>query len=274
MSSTSAVRAGRHRGDRLTLGERAVDDADVGDHAAVLVVLGVEDQRARGRVGVAVRRRDARDELLEHLGDALAGLGGDAAHLVRVLADQVGDLLGDPFGLGARQVDLVQRRDELEPGVDRQIGVGDGLGLDALGGVDHQQRALARGQRAADLVGEVDVPGRVDEVQLVGLAVLRLVEHAHGLGLDRDPALALEVHRVEQLGAHAARVDRVGRLEDAIGQRRLPVVDVGDDREVPDVGLVRHGRRTGYEASRLILPRMRPMICCASGMRSAITAAA
>ena len=36
--------------------------------------------------------------------------------------------------------------------------------------------------------------GRVDQVQLVGLAVLRLVEDAHRLGLDRDAALALEVH--------------------------------------------------------------------------------
>jgi membrane protein YdbS with pleckstrin-like domain len=32
-----------------------------------------------------------------------------------------------------------------------------------------------------------------------------------------------------------ARVDRAGDLEDAIGQRRLPMVDVGDDREVADV---------------------------------------
>jgi hypothetical protein len=30
----------------------------------------------------------------------------------------------------------------------------------------------------------------------------------------------------------------VGELEDAIGQRRLAVVDVGDDREVANVGLV------------------------------------
>ena len=231
--------------------------------------------RARGGAsGSPCGRRDARDELFEHLGDAVAGLGGDAADLVRVLPDQVGDLLGDALRLGAGQVDLVQRRDQLEPGVDRQVGVGDGLGLDALGGVDDQQRALARGQRAGDLVREVDVPGRVDEVQLVGLAVLRLIEHAHGLGLDRDPALALEVHAVEQLGAHAARVDRVGRLQDAIGQRRLPVVDVGDDREVPDVGLVRHGRRTGYEAPRPIRPRINPMIWCASGIRSARTAPA
>jgi hypothetical protein len=30
----------------------------------------------------------------------------------------------------------------------------------------------------------------------------------------------------------------VSQLEDAIGQRRLAVVDVGDDREVADVSLV------------------------------------
>ena len=49
-------------------------------------------------------------------------------------------------GSAPGQVDLVHGRDQLEPGVDRQVGVGDGLGLDALGGVDEQQRALARGQ--------------------------------------------------------------------------------------------------------------------------------
>ena len=226
----------------LALGEGAVDDADVGDHAAVLVVLGVEDQRARGRVGVAVGRRDAGDDLLQQVLDALAGLGRDAAHLVGQLAHQLGDLLAHALGLGAGEVDLVHRGDQLQAGVDRQVGVGDGLGLDALRGVDQQQRALARGQRARDLVGEVHVPGRVDQVQLVGLAVARLVEHAHGLGLDRDPALALEVHGVQQLRAHRPRVDGVGHLEDAIGQRRLPVVDVGDDREVPDVRLIGHVR--------------------------------
>ena len=110
-----------------------------------------------GAVGVAVRRRDARDQLLEHLGHAVAGLRRDAQDLVGLLADQVGDLLGHALGLGAGQVDLVQARDQLEPGVDGEVGVRDGLRLDALGGVDDQQRALAGGERARDLVGEVDV---------------------------------------------------------------------------------------------------------------------
>ena len=78
-------------------------------------------------------------------------------------------------------------------------------------------------------------PGRVDEVELVALPL-----DPHGLGLDRDPALALEIHRVEQLRAHVAVGDGVGQLEDAIGQRRFPMVDMGDDREVADF-VLSHG---------------------------------
>ena len=81
--------------------------------------------------------------------------------------------------------------------------------------------------------------GRVDQVQVVGLPVGGPVLDPHGLRLDRDPALALEVHRVEHLRLHLLRVDRPGDLEDAVGQGRLAVVDVGDDREVADVV---HGR--------------------------------
>ena len=235
------LRRADHRLDRVALLEDPVDDADVGDHAAVLVELGVEDQRARRRVRIAGRRRHLRDELLEHVDDALAGLAGDVQDVVHRLAEQVGDLLGHALGLGAGQVDLVEHRDQLQAALDRQVRVGERLRLDALRRVDDEQRALARGERAADLVGEVDVAGRVDEVQLVGLAVARLVEDAHRLGLDRDPALALEVHRIEHLGAHRARVDGLRHLQDAIGERRLAVVDVRDDREIPDVRLIGHG---------------------------------
>ena len=85
----------------------------------------------------------------------------------RVDPDHLLDLLPRALRLGARQVDLVDDRDDLEPGVDGQVGVREGLRLDALARVDHQQRALAGGQRARDLVGEVDVAGRVDQVELV-----------------------------------------------------------------------------------------------------------
>ena len=182
-------------------------------------------------VGAGIRATDR----LQHLGHAFAGLGGDPERVRGLGAEQVGDLLGDPLRLGAGEVDLVDHRDQLEPVFDRQVGVGDGLRLDPLGGVDDQQGALAGGEAAADLVGEVDVAGRVDQVQVVGLAVVGLVLDPHGLGLDRDPALPLEVHRVEQLRLHFFRIDRAGELQDAVGERRLAVVDVGDDREVANL---------------------------------------
>ena len=184
-----------------------------------------------------------------------AGLGRDAEDVVRVVADQVGDLGGGAVGIGLRQVDLVHDRDDLEVVLDREVGVRERLRLDPLRRVDDEQRALARLQRARDLVREVDVAGRVDQVQLVALP-----EHAHGLRLDRDPALALELHRVEQLLLHVAVGDRVGELEDAVGERRLAVVDVGDDREVADVCLVHAAIRPGGSglAARVAPPSRAP----------------
>jgi hypothetical protein len=40
--------------------------------------------------------------------------------------------------------------------------------------------------------------------------------------LNRDPALALELHRVEHLRAHVAAGDGVGQLEDAVASVDLP----------------------------------------------------
>ena len=79
----------------------------------------------------------------------------------------------DPLGLGGGQVDLVEDRHDLEPGIDRLIDIGQGLGFDALAGIDHQQRAFAGGQAAADLIAEVDMARRVHQVEDIGLAVLR-----------------------------------------------------------------------------------------------------
>ena len=219
------------------LAEGAVDHPHVGDHAAVLVELGVEDQRPRRRLGLALGRRDRgrRSPPAPRPRPPRSWPRSGARRRGRRRA-------GRRFPRATRsgsapgQVDLVDHRDQLEPVLDRQVGVGDGLRLDPLGGVDDQQRALAGGEAARDLVGEVDVAGGVDQVQVVGLPVGGRVLDPHRLGLDRDPALALEVHRVEHLRLHFLRVDGAGDLEDAVGQGRLAVVDVGDDREVADAG--------------------------------------
>ena len=111
----------------------------------------------------------------EDLVDAGAFLRARENRVARVEADDVLDLPLRFVGLRARQIDLVDDRDDLEVVLDRQVGVGERLRLDALRRVDEQQRAFARRQRARDLVREVDVARRVDQVEDVGLAVVRLV---------------------------------------------------------------------------------------------------
>ena len=174
----------------------AVEDAHHHDDAEIGVVPAVDQQRLQRRRLVALGRRQAMDDRLQHQIDVEAGLGRDRHRLRGVEADDVLDLLLDAVGLGGGQIDLVEHRHDLVAGVERVIDVGERLRLDPLAGVDDQQRALARRQRARHFVGEVDVAGRVHQIEDVGLAVLGLVFEAHRLRLDGDAALALDVHRI------------------------------------------------------------------------------
>jgi hypothetical protein len=166
------------------------------------------------------------------------GLGRDAQHVVGIASDDVGELVGVLLRLRAREVDLVEHRDDLQFGLEREVEVGERLGLDALRGVDQQDRSLARLEAAAHLVREVDVAGGVDEVQDVrrtGVVTGGLVERqSYGLALDGDAALALDVHAVEVLRTHVTPVDDAGVLEHPVGEGGLAVVDVRDDAEVAD----------------------------------------
>jgi hypothetical protein len=220
--------AGLHEADAVARAQLAVHHPHRGDDAPVAVVVAVEDQRLQRCRDLADWRRDALDDGVEELVDALAGLGRHPQHGLGGDAEHLLDLSGVLVGLGGRQVDLVERGHDLEVVLEGEVAIGERLGLEPLGGVDDEDRALARRQAPADLVGEVDVPGCVDEVQDVVAPV-----QADGLELDRDAALALDVHRVEVLLPHQAGIDRARPFEQAVRQRRLAVVDVRDDAEVP-----------------------------------------
>ena len=108
----------------------------------------------------------------------------------------------------------------------------DGLGLrlDAGDRVEQRDRAVEHAQRALDLDGEVDVAGRVDDVD----AVVAPVGGGRG-GRDRDAALLLLLHPVHDGGALvdlAHLVGAAGVVEDALGRRGLAGVDVGHDPDV------------------------------------------
>ena len=229
-----------HELDLLALVETAVDHAGEDADAAIAVKPGVKDEGLQRRIDAALGRRNAVHDLLENFDDARAGFGADGQSSGGVEADGAFDHLLGALDVRAGQIDFVDDGNDFEAVVDGDVAVGQGLRLDALRGIDHQQRAFAGGQRAGDLVGEIDVAGGVDEIELIGLAVFGQIHHADGVGLDGDAALALQFHGVEDLllAGHLAGAERAGDLQHAVGERGLAVVDVRDDREVPNRGAV------------------------------------
>ncbi len=127
--------------------------------------------------------------------------------------------------------------------LDRLVDVRQRLRLDALRRIDDEQRALARGERARDLIGEVDMARRVHQVELVQLPVLGGIVEPHRLRLDGDAALFLDIHVVEHLRRHLALGKAAGDLDQPVGERRFAMVDMRDDGEIADVLEVGHGAR-------------------------------
>ena len=231
-----------HHLDLVALADHPIHDADHHDNAQIGVVPAVHQHRLQRRVAVALGRGQARDDGLQDVRDAQTGLGADRDRVLRVDADDFLDVLLDAVGLGRGQVDLVQDRHDLVARVDRLIDVGQRLRLDALAGVDDQQRSLDRAHRPADLIGKVHVARRVDQVQDIGPAVLGRIADPHRVGLDGDPALALDIHAVQHLGLHVAIRDSARGLDQPVGQGGFPVVDMRHDRKIADEVKVGHGR--------------------------------
>ena len=170
--------------------------------------------------------------------NALAGLARYAYGIVGRNRQVILDLGLNLVGVCRGKVNLVDGGHDIQVGVHGERRVGDGLCLDTLRGVDDEHRALAGGQRTRDLIGKVHVARCIDQVELIRLAIVGVIGNANGIGLDRDAALALDIHGVEQLRFHVALVDGMGELKDTVTDRGLAMVDVRNDREVADVGNV------------------------------------
>ena len=100
--------------------------------------------------------------------------------------------------------------------------------------------------------------GRIDQVQDVRDSIVSGEGQAHGLAFDGDAPLTLDVHAVEVLGTHLSRVNHPGELQHPISQRRLAMVDVGNDAEIADqrgIGGARLGCGRSGHVSQEILTR-------------------
>ena len=228
------------------------------DRALVRVKVRVEDQSAKRRIVLALRRRDSLDDGIQDLLDAYARLRRSQYCLGRVETDRLLDLLFDALGIGARQVDLVDDRDDFEIVLQRHVYVRERLRFDTLRRIDDEKRSLAGRKASRHLVCEIDVTRRVDEIEFIDRAVLAAIVQAHGLRLDRNAALALKLHVVEHLRLHLALSQSARAFNEAVGKRRLAMVDVRDNREIADV-FVLHQKSLSLSIGSLTFLRGEPL---------------
>ena len=116
--------------------------------------------------------------------------------------------------------------------IDGEIRIRECLRFDALRSIDDQQRAFAGRQRPRNFVGKIHVPRRINQIQLIRLAILRHIYHPHRMRLDGDATLPLQIHRIEHLRLHLPRRQGAGQLQQPVCQRGFPMINVRDYRKV------------------------------------------
>jgi len=196
--------------------QRSLHHAGQHDDAAIRVEPRIEDQGLQVVLRLTFRRWNPFDDRLQHLWNAGAGLRAYGQGVGRIQTYRAFDHFFRANDIGARQVDLVDDGHDFQAVIDRQVGVGERLGFHALRSVHHEKRAFAGSQRTRDFIGEVHVTGRVDQVQLVHLAVVRLIVHPHAMGFDGDAALPLQVHGIEHLLLHFTGRQGPGKLQQTV----------------------------------------------------------
>ena len=226
---------GRHQLDFILRLQAAVHYPHQHHYADIVVEPGIDDQRLERSFGITFGRRDARNNGLENVVHAEATLGRAENRVSGVDADHVLNFLPGVIGICLRQIYLVQHRYHFDAEFGRGIAIGHRLRLDALRGIHHQQRAFTGGERARDFVGKVHMPRRIDQVQVVALAIACRISQRCSLRLDGNAALTLQIHGVKHLCLHLAVRKPAATLNDAIRQGRFAVVDMGDDGEVADL---------------------------------------
>ena len=245
--------ASSHESDTVALAHGAFEHPDVDHDAFVGIEVRVENKALEGSRGVPRRRRNPVLDSPQQVVDASPRLRTDQAGIERIYAHDFLDLASRLVDIGIWQVDLVNGDHNREVVVDGQVGIRHSLCFDPLGGIDDQHSPLACRKAARYFVVEVNMARSVNEVEHHFSPVSPSVRQTDWVSLDSDPALFLKVHLIQDLITPVLE-NEPGPFQKPVGERRLPVVYMRNDAEVPNPGWVhapRLFRGNGYLTRRL-----------------------
>ncbi len=207
------------------------------------MVSGNADHVIRLALAIALPEHRAHLDQVDDAAEVRLDAPGQLDHQRRG-AQPVGDHLDAPVELSAHPVHLVH---EADPRHCVPVGLpphGLRLRLDSGDAVKDCDRPVKDPQRALHLDGEVDVAGRVDQVD----GVIPPDSGGRGRG-DRDAALLLLLHPVHRGRALVDLADLVidtGVEQNPLGGRGFARVDMRHDPDVADLGEFHGGLCDGH----------------------------
>ena len=92
---------------------------------------------------------------------------------------------------------------------------------------------------------------RIDNIELVSIAIIRQILQGYTLGLDGDSSFSLNIHRVKDLVCHFTIGQSTTHLDKPISQRRLTMINMGDNGKISNEFWLNQGifQRTEQRAS-------------------------
>src|SRR5580704_16044562 len=78
------------------------------------------------------------------------------------------------------------------------------------------------------------MPRRINQIRAVFMSIRSVVMQPDTLSLNRNPALALQIHRVEHLRLHLPLRKRPSKLQQTVRKRRFPMVNMRDNAKISD----------------------------------------
>src|ERR1700735_285011 len=78
------------------------------------------------------------------------------------------------------------------------------------------------------------MPRGINQIQAVFMSIRSVVMQPDTLSLNRNPALALQIHRVQHLRLHLPLRKRPSKLQQTVCKRRFPMVNMRDNAKISD----------------------------------------
>jgi hypothetical protein len=136
------------------------------------------------------------DDAFQYVIDADACFGRAHNRIGCIDPDHIFNFTARIVWIGVGQVDLVEHWQNFNTEVQRRVAIRNCLCFNTLAGVHHQQCSFACRKRPTHFIREVNVPGCINQIEVVDLPVFGLVLQRCGLRFDSYPTLFLDVHRV------------------------------------------------------------------------------